>query len=417
MQLRDYQQATVDTLFKHWERSSKPCILSLSTGSGKSIIISEIVNRAKCPTLVLQPSKEILEQNYEKLLLAGVDKKNIQICSASAGSWKIGSITLATIGTIYRHTDYCQHFKIIIVDETDVVPCDRASSQYMKFFANLSSDVKIVGLTASAWRNQIFSSMYEDPKVFCRPLTRIHCDGGKKEWYGEWFWSGGILCNVTIPYLQENGYLAKTNYYIADTDWSFVRNVPGRVDFDMNGMERWCDIEANTSRFTQAIKWCMDNNYKTIVFTPNIDMNFRLKNAIYSLGGKAETMDSDHDTKQSRENKMERFRRGDFQFLVNVGMVGRGVDVPSVDAVILCRPTKSLSVYMQAVGRCIRIDPDNPDKVAQILDLAGNVERFGKVEDVSLAKQEAVSVNGWKYKKDVITIVKNGRRRVWDRVS
>lgn len=417
MELRDYQQAAVDMLFKYWERSSKPCLVSASTGCGKSIMIAEIVNRIKIPTLILQPSKEILEQNYEKLVNIGVPKSMVQVCSASAGSWKIGQITLATIGTIYKHTDFCQHFKVVIVDEADCVPCDRADSQYLKFFAQLPPTTKIVGLTATPWRNQTFASMYEDPKVFCRPLTRIHCQGGEREWFGQWFWSGGVIYNISIPYLQERGYLSKTNYYMAETDWSFVRNVPGRVDFDMNGLERWCDIEANTSRFTQAVQWCKDNNYKTIVFTPNIDMNFRLKNVIRSLGATVETMDSDHDSKKSREYKMKQFRRGDFQFLVNVGMVGRGVDVPSVDAVILARPTKSLSLYMQYVGRCIRIDPNNPDKIAQILDLSGNVERFGKVEDVALMKQDAVAKNGWKYKKDVIGIIKNGRRRLWERVS
>lgn len=417
IKLREYQQNAVDTLFKYWERSSKPCLIQASTGAGKSLIISEIVNRAGVPTLILQPSKEILEQNYEKLIMAGVDPATIQICSASAGSWKIGSITLATIGTIYKHAEYCQHFKIVMVDESDCVPSDRADSQYMKFFAQLPDTTRIVGLTATAWRNQTFSAQFEDPKVYCRPLTRIFCRGGDKEWYGKWFWSGGIIYNISIPILQERGFLAKTNYFVAETDWSFVRNVPGRVDFDTDGMERWCDIEANTSRFTQAVKWCIDNNFKTIIFSPNIDMNFRLKNVIYSLGGKAETMDSDHDSKKSREAKMDRFRRGNFQFLVNVGMVGRGVDVPSVDAIILCRPTKSLALYMQFVGRALRIDPNNPEKVAQILDLAGNVERFGKVEDVKLEKQQTTSPSGWTYNKDIITIVKNNRKRLWERVS
>ena len=54
---------------------------------------------------------------------------------------------------------------------------------------------------------------------------------------------------------------------------------------------------------------------------------------------------------------------------------------------------------------------------AQILDLAGNVERFGKVEDVRLEKQKAISPSGWEYYKDIITVVKNGRKRLWERVS
>lgn len=425
MPLRDYQQEAVDRLFRFWESSSKPCIICAATGAGKSHIIGEIVNRLRSPVLVLQPSKEILEQNYSKLLASGVPRGMIRVCSASAGSWQIGSITLATIGTIAKHAQHCQHFKVVVVDECDVVPCENPDSQYLKFFAELPEYTKIVGLTATPFRNQTYSAMYQDPVVYCRPLTRIpvrykaSSDSITVEnWYGKWFWQGGIIYNITMESLQERDFLSNTKYFVAETDWSFVRDVPGRADYDTDGMEKWCDIEANTSRFTQAIKWCMDNNLKTIVFSPNIDMNFRLKNVIYSLGGIAETMDSEHDSKADREAKMSAFDKGKFQFIINVGMMGRGVDVPSVDAVILCRPTKSLAVYMQQVGRCLRIDPSKPvPQIAYVLDLAGNSERFGKADLVAMGKVDAVSKKGWKFKKDVISIMKNGKRSVWDKVS
>ena len=67
MPLRDYQQKAVDELFKYWEKNTRPCMLQLATGAGKSHIIAEIVNKVGEPTLVLQPTKEILEQNLEKL--------------------------------------------------------------------------------------------------------------------------------------------------------------------------------------------------------------------------------------------------------------------------------------------------------------------------------------------------------------
>lgn len=415
--LRQYQEDALSALAKYWSKKSDPCILQLATGAGKSWVIAELVKRTGISALVLQPSKEILEQNYDKLLQAGVDRRTINICSASAGSWDIGKITLATIGTICSHPEYCENFKIIIIDEADVVPVDRADSQYMSFLNKLPN-TRIVGLTATPWRNQSFAKKYEDPKVFCRPLTRIFCRGGKDFAYGQWFWKGGIIYKCEIDYLQENGYLSPTVYHEAVADWSFVSDAAGRVDYDTEEMTRFMDIEANTSRFTQAINWCMNNNLKTIVFSPNIDMNFRLAECIEALGGTAECMDSENDNKASREDKMERFRNGEFQFLVNVGMVGRGVDVPSVDAVVLCRPTKSLSLYMQFVGRCLRKDPDNPDKVAYILDLSGNVERFGRVEDVKLKKVKAYTKYGGTYLKDTIVVKnKEGKDRIWEQIT
>lgn len=415
--LRDYQQEALATLANYWKNRSDPCVLQLATGAGKSWIIAEIVKQTGQPVLVLQPSKEILEQNFEKILLTGVDAEDVQICSASAGSWKIGKITLATIGTIAKHWEHCKRFKIIIIDECDVCPVDRADSQYMKFFDSLPG-VRIVGLTATPWRNQVFAQRYMDPKVFCRPLTRIHCKGGDMSPHGEWFWKGGIIYKCDIERLQNKGFLSPTVYHIAEADWSFVRDVAGRCDYDTEEMTRFMDIEANTSRFTQAVVWCMQKHLKTIVFSPNIDMNFRLANCIKALGGTVETMDSDNDTRASRTEKMQRFREGEFDFLVNVGMVGRGVDVPSVDAVLLCRPTKSLSLYMQYVGRCLRIDPSNPDKVAYILDLSGNVDRFGVVEGVKLGKSKTVGKYGSMYEKDTIyTRMQDGEIKVWDQVS
>lgn len=420
--LRDYQQEAVDTLFDYWgdKEFSHPCILQLSTGAGKSWVIAEIVRRLNQPVLVLQPTKEILEQNYEKLELAGVPREYISVCSASAGGWEIGAITLATIGTIGKHSDKCKHFKAIVIDECDVVNNNDAYGQYLSFFNHLRESgvaPRIVGLTATPWRNQNFLDGLGNPSVFCRPLTRIFTRGGKGTPHTEWFWKGGVIYKCEIPFLQERGFLAPTKYYETETDWSFVQNLPGRVDFDTNEMTKWLDFDSNMSRFHQAVKWCMDNHLKTIVFTPNIDMNFRLAECITAGGGTAKTMDSNNDTRSSRKQKMDDFRAGKYQFLVNVGMVGRGVDVPSVDAVILARPTKSLSLYMQYVGRCLRPDPTNPDKIARILDLSGNVARFGKVEGVRLIKEKAKSKTGWAFDKDIISVNIGGKDYKWEKVS
>lgn len=204
--LRPYQQEAVDVLFGYWEKNKKPCVIQAATGFGKSHLIAEIVKRVQAPTLVLQPTKEILEQNYEKLLLAGLRKDQIQICSASAGSWKIGGLTLATIGTIYKNASLCDHFKYIVIDECDVVPCDKADSMYMKFLNELPN-ARIVGLTATPWRNQVFARLYDTPNIVCRPVTRIHCNGGKGTHLGEWVW-GRVIYRCGIKSLQNMGFLS-----------------------------------------------------------------------------------------------------------------------------------------------------------------------------------------------------------------
>lgn len=419
--LRDYQKQAVDTLFNYWgSGKTAPCILQAPTAWGKSWAIAEIVRRLGQPALILQPQKEVLEQNHEKLVLTGIPESAISVCSASANSWLIGQITLATIGTIAKHYEHCGHFELVVIDEADVCPVNDAKSQYVTFLNHLKEQnpkLKIVGITATPHRNQVWNDKNGMPTVYCRPLTRIFMRGGKSTTFGDWFWKGGIIYKCGITELQEQGFLAPTEYYQAETDWSFVKNYPGRTDYDTEEMTRWMEYDANLTRFHQAIEWCKNNNFKTIVFTPNIDMNFRLMNCIRDGGGTAECMDSNNDNRKSRQQKMDDFRAGKFQFLVNVGMVGRGVDVPSVDAVLLCRPTKSLSLFTQYIGRALRIDPNNPDKIARILDLSGNVARFGKVEDIALAKETAKNRGGWEFQRDIITIKLNDRRYKWEKVG
>ena len=418
MQLRDYQEEAVNILFKYWEKSWKPCVLQLGTGAGKSVICAEITKRLNAPVLILQPTKEILEQNYEKLLQVGIDRNKVSICSASAGGWRIGAITLATIGTIYQYPQCCQHFQAVIIDECDVLNFEKVSGMYMKFLLALAPGCKIVGLTASPWRNITYHRRYDEPKIYCRPLTRIPMTSKKAiSKFGTWFWSGGVIYKCDIPYLQSRGFLSPTVYYAAETDWSFLQDSKTRTDFDTAQMSAWTHNEANMSRFHQAIDACYMREIKTIVFSPNVEVSFQLADIIRARGGEVITLDSENDNKKSREEKMAWFRQPGCKFLVNVGMVGRGVDVPSVDAIIMCRPTKSLSLYVQAVGRCLRIDPNNPDKTAMILDLSGNLDRFGKVEHIRLAKRQALSASGYQYEKDVIEIAPQGRIRVWEQVN
>ena len=99
-QLRDYQKKASDaaTAFFQDRSSNKNAIIVLPTGSGKSLVIADIASRLDAPTLIFQPSKEILEQNYAKLQSYGV--WDCSVYSASFNSKEIRRITFATIGSV-----------------------------------------------------------------------------------------------------------------------------------------------------------------------------------------------------------------------------------------------------------------------------------------------------------------------------
>ena len=193
----------------------------------------------------------------------------------------------------------------------------------------------------------------------------------------------------------------------------------GRVDYDEQELGKWANIDGNRDIFERALTWATGQFDRTLVFAPNISASHSLCQIAKRLGIQAETIDSQNDNKKSREAKLKRFREGKTQVLFNVAILTAGYDLPSLDCVLMCRATKSLRLYLQSIGRAIRIDPDKPEKIAQIVDMAGNLERFGKVEDVIMTQVDAVSAQGWKYKKDVIAYkpVGSDKYKILDRVS
>lgn len=156
--LRDYQQKASDAAVSFFNNKAKKtnAIMVLPTGSGKSLIIADIAARLDGHTLVFQPSKEILEQNFKKLCSYGI--LDCSIYSASFGRKEISRITFATIGSVINHPDLFSHFQSIIIDECHLV--NPKEGMYKKFLELLKC--KVLGLTATPYRlssSQGFGSM------------------------------------------------------------------------------------------------------------------------------------------------------------------------------------------------------------------------------------------------------------------
>src|SRR4051812_3998685 len=115
MTLRSYQQKAVEALL--WAHKLEgPDVAVLPTGAGKSLVIADLAKKLMQPILILQPSKEILEQNYNKLCHY-VDESEIGIYSASMNRKDLGFYTLATIQSIYKTPEKFKEFSTIIIDE------------------------------------------------------------------------------------------------------------------------------------------------------------------------------------------------------------------------------------------------------------------------------------------------------------
>lgn len=174
--LRDYQQQASDAAVRFFSdtKSKKNAVIVLPTGSGKSLVIADIAARLEGHTLIFQPSKEILEQNYKKLCSYGV--WDCAVYSASLNRKDVSRITFATIGSAKSHPELFRHFRHVIIDECHLV--NPKEGMYRDFLAALGS--KVLGLTATPYRLTASSlgampSSSPAPARRCSPKSSTTC--------------------------------------------------------------------------------------------------------------------------------------------------------------------------------------------------------------------------------------------------
>lgn len=395
-QLRDYQQEASDAAVDFFRtQNDRNGLLVLPTGSGKSLCIADMAFRLGGPLLVLQPSKEILEQNYSKLKSYGVE--DCSIYSASLNSKEISRITFATIGSIMAHIDDFDHFKYIIVDEAHSV--NASQGQYKEFFAKVKR--KILGLTATPYRlNSALQYLDKDGKQHFRPKDEegsLKFDErlAKRELTMETMCVlkfltrtrprvfHDVIYQVDISTLLERGYLAKVEYFdLSIVDQSRLKRNSTGMDFD----DRSLSDEFKLSNFGQYLLDIVNRlrfpksgvpRRGILVFTKYIEECQALSQHLPSCA-----VVTGSTPKREREEILDNFKAGCIEVLVNVGVLTTGFDYPELDTVVMARPTMSLALYYQIIGRGIRPHPSK--RSCWFVDLCGNIKRFGHVEDLHL---------------------------------
>lgn len=378
-QLRDYQEEAVQIALKNLKNYNSPFVIQAATGAGKSLIIADICHKMNEPILILQPSKELLEQNYAKLKSYGVE--DVSIYSASVGQKEIGKYTYATIGSIYKKPELFAHFKYVIVDECHLVNPKSLGGMYMKFFKAIGV-TNVCGLTATPYRLQqkFFKDQGQMLYTSClKMINRIHPFFFKK-----------IAYKIETRELIEQGYLSPIRYITEDVELDKLRVNSTGADYTPESMDSFWNDE-RLQKLAKVIRHIDKEHKRNLVFCSSIRQARRAKEILdlYDIDSAVVTGET---PKQEREELVQAFRDGRLRHLINVGVFTTGFDVPELDCITLARPTMSLALYYQMVGRGVRIDPNNPDKLLTVYDLAGCVERLGRVETIRLGKEE----DGWK---------------------
>lgn len=363
--LRDYQKAASDKAVAFFKDKNKKSngVMVLPTGAGKSIVIADIAHRLNDYVLIFCPSREIVEQNFKKLCSYGI--LDCSIYSASFNSKEISRITFATIGSVKSHPELFAHFKNIIVDECHLV--NPIEGMYKDFFDAVKC--KVLGLTATPYRlssSRNFGSML---KFITRTKPHVFSE---------------VIYHVQVSTLLDMGYLSKVNYYpMNPTGWNELNlkiNTTG-ADYTDKSVQKEYERIDFYSYIVHIVQRLMNpkaggKRKGILVFTRFLKEAERLTMSIPGC-----VIVSGDTPKKERERILEMFKVGEIPVVANVGVLTTGFDYPELDTVVMARPTMSLAMYYQIVGRCIR---PYKGKTAWFVDLCGNINRFGEVSDLHL---------------------------------
>jgi len=353
--LRPYQKESVNRSVAFLSNGGKQSgIIVLPTGAGKSLVIAGIAQALGRPVLIFQPRKEILEQNREKLTSYGIQTS---VYSASFGSRQIGNVTLATIGSVRKTPEIFEHFPYVVVDECHLV--NAKAGMYKTFLEALPS--KVLGLPATPYR--LASNSYGS---ILRFLTRTRPKIFHK-----------VVAYAQISDLLKDGYLAAMKYYDIDAVKvaQLKLNSTGADYTDQSVQRHYQEIDFAGALLNTVNRLVKAGRKHILVFTRFTD---EAANLVQRLGCTAAIVTA-KTKKRERERILAQFKSGQIQVVANVGILTIGFDFPALDTIVLARPTRSLALYYQMIGRGIR---PFPDKDGWVIDLCETVKQFGQVRDL-----------------------------------
>lgn len=373
--LRPYQEAAVNKLL--WSQQfPEPDICVLPTGAGKSLVIANLANRLNQPVLILQPSKEILEQNMAKMATY-VDKSEIGVYSASMGRKDFGKFTFATIGSIYKKPQDFAHFRQVIIDECHGVNPKNLDGMFTQFLKGIGNP-KVVGMTATPYRQDIMYERLETGELLTHTTTKLINRIKSRFWHR-------IVFNINNEELVKADYLVPLKYIDRSViDHAEIPTNISKSDFNLDAFEELLDEYKDN--VIEAVFFGMELSKSVLVFCTSVKQAEGLSKIV-----PGSAVVSAKTPKKERARIVTEFKAGKIQTLFNVGVFTIGFDYPALGCVVMLRPTRSIALYYQMLGRGVRPDKESGKKTCYVVDMSGNVKSLGRIETIKLLRNG----DGW----------------------
>ena len=342
MALRPYQQAAADAVFSQWQSGVNKTLLVLPTGTGKTVVFASITENCVKNgdrVLILAHRGELLQQAADKLLkFTGLRSAVEKAEESCLGSWyrvAVGSVqSLQRPARLERFpTDY---FDTIIIDEAH--HC--VSDGYLRVL-DYFSGAKVLGVTATP-------------------------DRGDMKNLGQVFDS--LAYEYTLPAAIKDGYLCPIK----------ALTIPLQLDISGVGVQsgdfKPGELGTALDPYLDQIADEMEHyckNRKTVVFLPLVKTSQKFKDILNRHGFRAAEVNGES---EDREQVLQDFEQDRYNVLCNSMLLTEGWDCPSVDCVIVLRPTKVRALYSQMVGRGTRLHPGKDHLL--LLDFLWHTERL-----------------------------------------
>ena len=350
MELRPYQEEARQAIFGQWDNGTRRTLLVLPTGCGKTVVFAKVTEdcvRQGNRVLILAHRGELLEQAADKIkrttgMGCAVEKAD----ESCWGSWF--RIVVGSVQTLMREKRLGQfpadYFNTIIIDEAH----HSLSDSYQRVLKHFS-DANVLGVTATP-------------------------DRGDMRNLGEYFES--LAYEYTLPKAIKEGYLSPIK----------ALTLPLKLDLagvgisagDFKAGDLGTALDPYLEQIAEEMQhYCMDR--KTVVFLPLVKTSQKFCHILNGMGFRAAEVNGDS---PDRAQILKDFDAGKYQVLCNSMLLTEGWDCPSVDCIIVLRPTKVRSLYSQMVGRGTRLYPGKDHLL--LLDFLWHTERHELCHPASL---------------------------------